>query len=255
LVFYGVDNTGFTPLPWAAGSTSLLCVKPPTRRLGAPANSGGAFGRCNGSFVINRNAFQLANPSALGNPWVAGDTVFVQSWYRDPLAVKTSNPSNALELTLRNPPPLPCVTPIPGMVVIPAGTLQCGAQRNCLRVGVGFGTTASASQPLRDCGSTNSACRPESRAGVRAGTRAAGRTVCATRTTEEIGPLRRNDGAGGRHHFAARFGAVLPKVQIERANRRPAGAESETRYSLAIRSSSRSARAATGEMHGSRSVR
>jgi formylglycine-generating enzyme required for sulfatase activity len=53
--------------------------------------------------------------------------VFAQSWYRDPSAVKTSNFSNALELTLRNPPPLPCVAPISGMVVIPNGTFMMGS--------------------------------------------------------------------------------------------------------------------------------
>ncbi len=127
LVFYGVDNTGYAPTPWGAGSSSFRCVKPPTRRMGSPLNSGGTAGLCDGSYVINWDAFQLANPSALGNPWLAGDKVFVQSWYRDPSAVKTSNLSNALELTLRNPAPVPCVTPVPGMVLIPAGTFQMGS--------------------------------------------------------------------------------------------------------------------------------
>ena len=103
IVFYSVDNTGFTPAPWGVGSTSLRCVKPPTKRIGAALDSGGAAGQCNGSYVINWDAFQAANPTALGNPWIAGDKVFVQSWYRDPSAVKTSNLSNALELTLATP--------------------------------------------------------------------------------------------------------------------------------------------------------
>jgi formylglycine-generating enzyme required for sulfatase activity len=127
IVFYGVDNTGFTPAPWGAGSTSLRCVKPPTTRIGSPVNSGVTAGLCDGSYVINWDAFQVANPTALGNPWVAGDKVFVQSWYRDPAAVKTSNLSNALELTLRNPPPVPCSTSIPGMVAIPPGTFMMGS--------------------------------------------------------------------------------------------------------------------------------
>jgi formylglycine-generating enzyme required for sulfatase activity len=127
IVFYGVDNTGFTPAPWGAGSTSFRCVKPPTTRIGSPLNSGGTAGLCDGSYVINWDAFQAANPTALGNPWVLGDKVFVQSWYRDPSAVKTSNLSNAIELTLRSPAPLPCATPVPGMVVIPAGTFIMGS--------------------------------------------------------------------------------------------------------------------------------
>jgi formylglycine-generating enzyme required for sulfatase activity len=127
IVFYGIDNTGFAPAPWGAGSTSLRCVKPPTKRVGSPLNSGGTPGLCDGSYVIDWDAFQSANPAAHGNPWVAGDTVFVQSWYRDPSAPKTSNLSNALELTLRNPAPLPCVTPVPELVVIPAGTFVMGS--------------------------------------------------------------------------------------------------------------------------------
>jgi formylglycine-generating enzyme required for sulfatase activity len=126
LVFYGVDNAGFTPLPWAAGSTSLLCVKPPTARLGAPQNSGGATGACNGVYVVSWDAFQLANPAALGNPWTLGDKVFLQSWYRDPSAPKTSNLSNALELSLRDPAPV-CATTYPGLVAIPAGTFDMGS--------------------------------------------------------------------------------------------------------------------------------
>jgi formylglycine-generating enzyme required for sulfatase activity len=144
LVFYGVDNTGFAPTPWGFGSTSFLCVKPPIQRLGAPQSSGGASGQCNGSYVINWDAFQTANPTALGNPWIAGDKVFVQSWYRDPSAPKTANLSNALELTLRNAPPISCVTPIPAMVVIPAGTFQMGS--NAAGGAPYFGS--SATQPV-----------------------------------------------------------------------------------------------------------
>ncbi len=127
IVFYGVDNTGFTPVSWGVGSTSFRCVKSPTTRIGSPLNSGGVAGQCNGTFAVDWDAFQLANPTALGNPWALGDKVFVQSWYRDPSAVKTSNLSNALELTLRAPSPVPCVTPIPGMVAIPAGSFQMGS--------------------------------------------------------------------------------------------------------------------------------
>jgi formylglycine-generating enzyme required for sulfatase activity len=127
IVFYGVDNSGFAPVLWGAGSSSFFCVKSPVTRVGAPLNSGGSAGQCDGLFTIDWDAFQVANSTALGNPWVLGDKVFVQSWYRDPSAPKTSNLSNALELTLRAPAPVPCVTPIPGMVVIPAGTFSMGS--------------------------------------------------------------------------------------------------------------------------------
>lgn len=127
LVFYGVDNSGFTPLVWGVGSSSWLCVKAPTARIGSLLSSGGTAGLCDGSFAVDWGVFQASSPSALGNPWSVGDKVFVQSWYRDPLAPKTSNLSNALKLTLLPPPPVPCVTPVAGMALIPAGSFLMGS--------------------------------------------------------------------------------------------------------------------------------
>jgi hypothetical protein len=98
IVFYGVNQTGFTPHPWATGSNSYLCVKSPTQRTGVH-NTGGTLNQCDGALVFDWNAYQLANPSALGNPFVVGQKIYAQGWYRDPLAAKTTNLSNALEMT------------------------------------------------------------------------------------------------------------------------------------------------------------
>ncbi len=98
LVFYGLDNTGFTALPWGPSSTSLLCVKPPTQRTPAQS-SGGNIGQCNGAYALNWNNFQTTFAGSLGQPWSAGDKAFAQGWYRDPSTSKTTNLSNALELT------------------------------------------------------------------------------------------------------------------------------------------------------------
>jgi subtilisin-like proprotein convertase family protein len=97
---YGIDNTGFTPVVWSPGSTSFRCIKIPTRALGMQ-HSGGTLAQCDGAFTVDWDAFQAANPSALGNPWSIGDKVFVQAWYRDPAAPGTANLSNALEMTMR----------------------------------------------------------------------------------------------------------------------------------------------------------
>ena len=97
LVFYGVNNVGFTPNPWGSGN-SFSCVKAPTQRTGAQ-NSGGIAGLCTGSFGLLWDSYQSTHPSALGNPFGSGDNVYVQAWYRDPAAPKTTNLSNALELT------------------------------------------------------------------------------------------------------------------------------------------------------------
>jgi hypothetical protein len=98
IIFYGINNTGFTPGPWAAGSTSLLCVKHPTQRTPIQ-NSGGAFNLCDGTFALDWDAYQQSHPTALGNPWSVGAKVYVQAWFRDPLAAKSTNLSDALALT------------------------------------------------------------------------------------------------------------------------------------------------------------
>jgi len=100
LVFYGVDNAGFAPLPWGGASSSFLCVRPPTER-GTAMNSGGAAGVCNGVLGLDWNAHQNAHPASLGSPFSVGDKVYVQGWFRDPLAPLRTNLSNALELTVR----------------------------------------------------------------------------------------------------------------------------------------------------------
>lgn len=97
ILFYGINNTGFTPGPWGTG-TSLLCAKPPTQRTGVQL-SGGTVSLCDGALGLDWNAFQTANPTALGNPWLSGDKAYVQAWFRDPPAPKTTNLSNAVELT------------------------------------------------------------------------------------------------------------------------------------------------------------
>ncbi|MCC7012766.1 MAG: proprotein convertase P-domain-containing protein [Planctomycetes bacterium] len=96
IVFYGVNGT--QNQAWCSGGSSFLCVKPPTQRTFAQI-SGGAAGQCNGSLVLDWNAFQLANPSALGNPWSIGQQAHVQGWFRDPQSCKTTFLSAALELT------------------------------------------------------------------------------------------------------------------------------------------------------------
>ena len=98
LLFYGIDNSGFTPPPWAPGSTSFLCVKPPTQRTPIQ-DSGGTSNACDGSYALDWNAYQTTHPMALGAPWSAGTKVHAQAWFRDPAAVKSTNLSDAVELT------------------------------------------------------------------------------------------------------------------------------------------------------------
>jgi hypothetical protein len=97
IIFYGLTSL---PQPWcvSGGGSSFLCVKPPTARTG-PQSSGGTSGQCNGALTLDWNAFQLATPGSLGQPWASGNKAYVQGWFRDPPACKTTSLSNAVELT------------------------------------------------------------------------------------------------------------------------------------------------------------
>jgi hypothetical protein len=97
ILFYGIDNTGYSPAQWGTGS-SFLCVKAPTQRT-TTQSSGGTLGLCDGVIALDWNAYQLANPTSLGNPFVAGAKVYAQCWYRDPPASKTTSLSDAVEMT------------------------------------------------------------------------------------------------------------------------------------------------------------
>ena len=93
-----VNQTGFTTHAWATGSNSFLCVKSLIQRTGI-GNSNGTTGACNGALLFGWNAYQTSHPSALGNPFAVGQKVYAQCWYRDPPAPKTTNLTDAVELT------------------------------------------------------------------------------------------------------------------------------------------------------------
>lgn len=98
VLFYGLNNAGFTPYAWGAGN-SFQCVKPPTQRTSSQF-SGGTASLCDGSLSLDWNAYQLSHPNALGNPFGAGGKLYAQAWFRDPPAAKSTSLSNAIELTL-----------------------------------------------------------------------------------------------------------------------------------------------------------
>ncbi len=95
LLLYGIN--GQSSSVWCAGSTNLLCVAAPRQRMTA-LNSGGVAGSCNGVLAQDWNAFQLANPGALGAPWTAGVAVEIQGWFRDPSACRGSSLSQGVRV-------------------------------------------------------------------------------------------------------------------------------------------------------------
>jgi hypothetical protein len=96
LIFYGIDNSGFTPSPWGTG---FFCVKPPVQRT-LLQSSGGTTNLCDGALTLDWNAFRAANPGSLGQPFNVGQHVFAQGWFRDPPSAKTTAFSDALEFTV-----------------------------------------------------------------------------------------------------------------------------------------------------------
>lgn len=97
LIFYGLSAL---PQQWCGPGvgSSYLCVKPPTMRV-SQQSSGGLVGACNGAATFDWSAYQLATPTALGAPWTAGESAFVQGWYRDPQSCRTTGLTDAVQLT------------------------------------------------------------------------------------------------------------------------------------------------------------
>jgi hypothetical protein len=96
IIFYGLMSNSAN---WCAtGGSSFLCVKSPSQRTGAQ-NTGGTSGACDGSMTLDWNAYQAANPTALGNPWSAGQHAYAQGWFRDPASCKTTSMSDGVDMT------------------------------------------------------------------------------------------------------------------------------------------------------------
>ncbi|MBL8861178.1 MAG: calcium-binding protein [Planctomycetes bacterium] len=92
ILFYG--RTGPRATPFGGGS-SLLCVLAPMQRTGVQP-TGGTPGGCDGTLTLDWNHFVTTHPAAQGVPFLGGQTVWVQGWFRDPLAPGGSNLSAAL---------------------------------------------------------------------------------------------------------------------------------------------------------------
>ena len=93
LVFFGMS--GGKAMPWGTG-TSYFCVKGPSTRTNVQG-SGGNSGQCDGTFALDFNAWMAANPAKAPPP---GGQVWMQSWFRDPPAPKSTSLSDALTFSV-----------------------------------------------------------------------------------------------------------------------------------------------------------
>jgi hypothetical protein len=94
VIFYGIS--GRHSAPWGMGSSSYLCVKAPTQRSTFQF-PGGTPGLCDGVLTLDWNHWVATHAGTLGAPFVAGQVVDTQGWFRDPPAPKTTSLSDALE--------------------------------------------------------------------------------------------------------------------------------------------------------------
>ncbi len=96
MLIYGASGRAATP--WGTGS-SVLCVQAPLQRTPA-MSAGGTSGACNGTLLLDWNAFMTTHPGALGHPLRIGQVFQAQFLYRDPPTSMGSSLSDALEFTL-----------------------------------------------------------------------------------------------------------------------------------------------------------
>ncbi len=96
LLFYGLN--GGQSVVWGTG-TSFLCVKSPTQRM-TTQNSGGTTGLCDGTFATDWSAYVSTTSGSLGTPFLGGEVVSIQAWFRDPSAPLGTNLSNGLRFVL-----------------------------------------------------------------------------------------------------------------------------------------------------------
>ena len=80
LIFYGC--AGRVANPWT-GSKSFMCVKSPLERTPVQ-NSGGTLGACDGQLSLDWNYYVASHPLAVGCPFVGGEMVYAQGWFRVP---------------------------------------------------------------------------------------------------------------------------------------------------------------------------
>lgn len=78
-LLYGL-STAQIPLP---GTSSFLCTTLPRQRLVVPMGFTGGTVGCDGSITTDLMAFLASHPAALGAPFTAGETIYVQGYNRD----------------------------------------------------------------------------------------------------------------------------------------------------------------------------
>ena len=63
-------------------------------------SSGGLANTCDGVLSEDWSAYVATHAGALGSPFVGGNNVWAQGWFRDPPAAKTTNLSDGLQFVV-----------------------------------------------------------------------------------------------------------------------------------------------------------
>jgi len=96
-MYYGLEpQHGFL----GTGPATRCATIPRQRMFNPVAFTGGTSGACDGVVTLDLSAYLATHPAALGWPFVAGETLYVQGWNRDNgNGSKNLATSNALKVT------------------------------------------------------------------------------------------------------------------------------------------------------------
>jgi len=81
MFIYSVTNSKLAS--WCASGGFFICVQAPLSRVGIQ-NSGGTNGFCDGFFVQDFNSYIFNKTGEQGEPWFAGEQVWLQAYFREP---------------------------------------------------------------------------------------------------------------------------------------------------------------------------
>jgi hypothetical protein len=97
IIFY--NTSGAQNVEWCAPGVgnSRFCVAGLVWRTPLQ-DSGGGAAACDGTLTLDWDAYQRANPGALGQTWSPSDHAWVQGWFRSPSDCRFSFMSQAVEL-------------------------------------------------------------------------------------------------------------------------------------------------------------
>lgn len=93
--FYGL---GPALVPWGNRGLGWMCIAAPRQRT--PVMNSGGSSLCSGTMSLDVWAWMSANPGVLATPFVPGQELFIQGWFRDPSSTANTSTTSAWSVTV-----------------------------------------------------------------------------------------------------------------------------------------------------------